>query len=185
MALMDVTTFRKYVSTALEDSEVQTLLDAAEQAILRYAGPYIASSGADDTINELIGPVHGDLLPLSRRAASIETVSERTGGWWTPTTLAADDYEIRSSGTVLRRLHTGTNPSHHWHGRVSVTYAPLDDLASREIVQLELVKLDIAFNPTLASQTVGSWAETYNTGKPYPEQRTDVLASLVESVGIW
>lgn len=185
MALMDVTTFRKYVSTALEDSEVQTLLDAAEQAILRYAGPYIASSGADDTINELIGPVHGDLLPLSRRAASIETVSERTGGWWTPTTLAADDYEIRSSGTTLRRLNDGTNPSHHWHGRVSVVYAPLDDIASRDIVQLELVKLDIAFNPLLASQTIGAWQEQYQTGRPYPEMRQDILASLAETVGLW
>lgn len=184
MALLTVDEFRGYVETALEDADVQRLLDAAEQAILRYAGPYLATSGADDSVNELFRPVHGPLLPLSRRASRIDTVIENADGA-SPLTLAADDYELRSSGYTLRRLHTGTNPRYWWWGRVDVTYAPFDDAASREIVQLALVKLDIAFNPALAAYTTGSDSETYQTGKSYPELRDEILATLSESVGVF
>jgi hypothetical protein len=117
---------------------------------------------------------------LSRPAASIGTVIEDY--WGSETTLAADDYEVRSSGQTLRRLHTGTNPAYHWRGRVDVTYTPAVDADTRKRVQLELVKLDLAFSPTLASQTIGTWSETYASGKAYPEQRAEILASLGSGV---
>jgi hypothetical protein len=102
------------------------------------------------------------------------------------TTLAADDYELRSTGYTLRRLTGGTNPASFWRDRVRVTYTPLSDLALREVAQIELVKLDVAFNPTLAAQTIGSWSETYQQGKSYPDQRADILASLSpQPIGIW
>lgn len=178
---VDPDAFRLHVTTTLGDVALQTLLDAAAEAIAIYAGTYIVSSGADDEINEILTPRGiGPLLRLSRRAQTITTVIEGT------VTLAADDYEVRSSGHVLRRLIDGTNPSLYWRNRVYVTYVPLSDAALREVAQIELVKLDVAFNPALASQTIGSWSESYTQGKSYPEQRAEILASLNgDLVGVW
>lgn len=178
---VDPDTFRLHATTTLGEAALQTLLDAAYETIILYSGPYLATSGVDDQVNEIITPRGiGPLLRLSRPAESIDEVIVGT------TTLAADDYSIGSTGNILRRLNDGTNPLRYWNDRVYVTYTPLSDMAIREVVQIELVKLDIAFNPTLASQTIGAWTETYVSGKTYPEQRSELLASLNPApVGIW
>lgn len=178
---VDPDTFRLHVSTTLGDEALQTLLDAAYEAIILYAGPYAVVSGADDQVNEIITPRGiGPLLRLSRAAQSIEEVIVGT------TLLSADDYSIGSTGNILRRLNDGTTPHRYWNDRVYVTYTPASDLALREMVQIGLAKLDIAFNPTLVSQTIGSWSESYQQGKSYPEQRADILALLSPiPAGIW
>lgn len=160
--------------TVLTDESLLILLDAAAQAIVREHGP----SGA--TTERL--SASGDLLMLSRPALTITTVVEDAR--WAPVTLAANDYSLSSSGQTLRRLSTGTNPRYYWHGRVAVTYTPFDDTAERQRVQRELVMLDIAFQPGLVSQSIGTWSEAYTaSGKSYSEQRADILASL--SGGGW
>jgi hypothetical protein len=167
---------------SLDADHLQRLLDAAYEAIILAAGPYLAVSGLDDEIDEIITPRGiGPLLRLARPAQSITSVIEGE------TTLAADDYDTGSSGYVLRRLDTGTNPASYWLDRIYIQYQPYSDMALREVAQIELVKLDIAFNPTLVSQTIGSWTETYQQGKSYPEQRADILASLNvgNAVGVW
>lgn len=158
----------------LADGDLQVLLDAAFLAIDDAIGP------AGET-SELLGPVHGDLLPLSRRVASITSVVENTR--YSPVTLAADDYELSASGRMLVRLRTGTHPGYSWCGRVKPTYVPVDDTAQRIRVAVELVKLGITFNPGLASQAIGTWSESYSTSVPYPEQREAILATL--SDGVW
>ena len=128
------------------------------------------------------GVIYCPTLP-EQRTLIAESLSEIIEG---DTTLAADDYELRSSGNVVRRLDDGTNPASYWRNRVYVTYLPQSDLALRAIAQLELVRLEIAFNPLLVSQTIGSWTETYQQGKSYPEQRADILAALSpQPVGVW
>jgi hypothetical protein len=177
---LTVDQFREHVTSSLGDEAIQRLLDAAAETIELAAGPY-ASAG---TITEILGSQSGPLLMLSRSAESVSEVIEGTGS--SATTLAVDDYELSQSGNILRRLNDGTNPSWRWRHRTFATYLPLSDLAIRDMVQLELVKLDIAFNPNLVSQTIGAWSETYQAGKPYPEQRADILASLnPQPVGIW
>lgn len=169
---------------SIDSDHLQRLLDAAEQAINREVGPLggVTSGDEQGTVREII-TVHGDLLPLAVPAESIESVTE---GRLIETVLAADDYELVAPGRIVRRLSTGTNSAYHWHERVDITYVPLSDVALREMAQIELVKLDIAFNPTLVTQTIGSWSESYQQGKSYPEQRADVLASLYPSVvGVW
>jgi hypothetical protein len=161
-------------ATVLSDESLLILLDAAAQAIVREHGP----SGA--TTERL--SASGDLLMLSRPALTITTVVEDAR--WAPVTLAANDYSLSSSGQTLYRLSTGTNPRYYWSGRVDVTYTPFDDTAERQRVQRELVMLDIAFQPGLVSQSIGTWSETYTaSGKSYAEQRADILASL--SGGGW
>lgn len=163
--LLTVDELRLHITSSLTDEALQLLLDAAYAAIEETAVPI-------GSVTELITPGYGDLVMLARKADSITSVIEGT------TTLAADDYELRSSGRVLRRLSTGTNAASYWLGRLDVTYAVPSDMAERKRVQLELVKLDLAFSPTLASQTIGTWKEDYATDKPYADQRDEILASL-------
>jgi hypothetical protein len=169
MTLLTVDELREHVTTSLGDDALQRLLDDAEAAITAYAGEVGAAveivSGGSPT------------LTVGRPIESITSVRERDG-WQTPTTLATDDYE-QIGPFVLGRLRYGTNSAPTWRGPVRVTYAPVDDTATREIVQLELVKLAISFNPALASETVGAWTQTFvSSQKTYPEQRGDILARL-------
>jgi len=176
------TEFKLHVATSLGDPALQTKLDAAYAAILLHAGPYMVVSGADDQVDAIITPRGpGILLRLPKRAASIEEVIEGE------TTLAADDYQLRSSGLILRRLDTGTNPATYWRRRVYVQFTPLSDMAIREMVQIQLVELDINFTPGLSSEKIGDWSETANTAfGSIEEQRAAILAQLNPPAGgVW
>jgi hypothetical protein len=164
--------FRLLEPTTLPDEALQILLDAAAQDIVDEAGP----SGEITERRR----ASGELVVLSRRALSITSVVEGT------VTLDPDDYELSLSRSMLRRLRTGPNPSRRWFHPL-ITYLVVDDLASRQRVQRELVRLAIAFQPGLASQTIGTWSEAYATGqgsKTYDEQRAEILASLSDPVGV-
>lgn len=173
---LTVAQFKEHVSTSLGDDAIGRLLDDAEAAIIERAGPLIDGYLVTD-MTERFKP-HGDAILLSRRAEAIVEVKEHAQRV-TPTTLAADDYALSSTGMVLRRVRGGTHPATYWHADVDVTYVPYSDDAIRVICQLELCRLEIAFSPGLASQTIGAWAEQYTTsGIPYPEQREGILARL-------
>ena len=155
-------------ASTLSDESLLILLQASAADIVNAIGP------TGDIVERL--SARGPALMLSSRAAGIVSVSENPYG--TPLALVADDYELSWTGRVLRRLMDGTNPSSYWRSPVRVTYSPPDDLAQRQRAQLELVRLSIAFNPGLVSQTIGTWSETYRTDVPEPEQRAQILASL-------
>lgn len=165
--------FQEHVSTSLGAEALQRLLDAAETAI-------VARIGLPTPVNELITS-HGELLMLSRPAESVTTVIEGT------TTLAVDDYQLRSSGMILRRLSTGTNRATCWRGRIDVTYVPLDDAAERERVQIALVQLDLNYDPGSTGETIGAWSEQQSqTGETYDAERESILGSLAPAAsGIW
>ena len=186
MALLTVSQLQTQVpSTAAADTDLlQMLLDAAENDINELLGPIspVSSSDATGTINELIR-VHGDLLGLSRRASSIVQIIEND------VTLDATDYELRSDGMIVKRLHatTSTHPSYRWWGLVDVTYT-FDDLANRQRVQIALVKLDLDHSPGSSQETIGSWTEMHSQGASwnYQTERQAILASLVPApAAIW
>lgn len=172
MTILTVDEFRDFVETDLVDSALQVLLDSAEEAILAYAGPPL----------EVTQLVDGGVarLAMTRPVASVSSITELYGG--TTTTLAADDYRIRADGLVIERLRTGTNPHGYWHGFVTLTYVPLADTATRQAVQVELVKIDLATQAgsgTLRSQTIGDFSESFGTDNRDPQQqRSAALARL-------
>jgi hypothetical protein len=173
---LSVDQFRLLAPSTLTDEALLILLDAAAEEIARCVG-------AMGETTEWLTPA-GNLLMLGRPALSITSITENWN--WQPTiTLDPDDYEVSASGQTIRRLSTGTNPAWRWY-QPSVTYLPQDDLATRQRVQAELVKLSIAFSPGLASQRIGDWTETYTAaGMPsYPEQREALLATLSYGIGI-
>lgn len=165
-------------ATSLSDEALALLLSAAEEAIAEAHGPL--DYDEETPIIETHKPA-GPLLMLGRRASSITTVLEGhvelTNG---------DDYALRPSGSIITRL-TPTGLPRSWRPvTVTVTYVPLSHIADRKRVASELVKLDIAFSPGLASQTIGPWTETYSSGRTYADQRAEVLASLASgSAGFW
>lgn len=174
MTILSVAQLEEHITTTLGDDALGRLLDAAEESIIERAGPAIDEYLVTDT-TERFAP-RGPVLMLARRATDIVLVTEYAH-LALPTTLAADDYELSSSGNLLRRVQGGTHSSDHWNPEVAVTYTPYTDAATRQRVQIELVKLDIAVNPGLSMQVVGSWTEQYQS-KPYSDLREEILASL-------
>jgi hypothetical protein len=169
-----VTRLREFVTSGLSDAVLQTYLDAAMDAIDDALGPL--------TCKERLHASRGDMLMLGREAESITSVVEDARN--TALTLAADDYELSDSGQLLYRLRTGTNPRWGWHGRVDVTYVRSDDMAERIRVAVALVQLDLGHAPGLASQTIGTWSETYRNDQDYAVQRDALLASLTPGIGM-
>lgn len=164
-------------------SLIQALLAAAEELIVAHVGPGAPTYDEPTAINELITHHGGDLLMLGRPALEILSVLEGP----TPTTLSADDYEIRSSGTTLRRLNTGTHPRTRWYGRADITYVPLSDAARREVAQLSLVRLFLDYSPGVQSERIGEWSETFASANArFREDRDAILSTLSPvTAGIW
>lgn len=175
MTLLTVDELREHVKTSLVDDALERLLDDAEAAIVRYAGDLA------DVTEYVDGG--GPKLVLKRRAAAITSIVESHGS--SPLTLAVDDWR-QLGAYVLERLNTGTNRRSTFRGPVQVVYELEDDTATRKIVQLDLVKLEIANNPGLAAETVGSWTQQYltNSSRTLPDSRGDVLSRLREP-GVW
>lgn len=178
MTLLTVDELREHITTSLVDDALERLLDDAEAAIEQYAGPVASAVDlVDGGVSKIV---------LSRpvdAAGDITTIVERSGRT-SPVTLAVDDWALRGR-YVLERVTGGTNSSSYWRGPVSVTYTPVDDTATRKMVQVDLIKLAISANPGLASETVGAWTQTFASliSKGVPELRGDILSRLRETAG--
>lgn len=167
--ILTPTEFRGFAETALEDGPLQDLLDAAESDIVRFGG-------APSSAVEWFGGGQS-LLALARPAASITSITETDGS--TVTTLAADDYLTNPGGYILTRIAGGTNSRSRWFGRVAITYVPEDDEARRRVVQVDLVKLALNYNPGLVQTTVGSWSEQYRQAtESNMDEVRDILSRL-------
>jgi hypothetical protein len=168
--MLTVAELRKHVESPLEDDALRRLLDAAAEDIAQFT-----------TVDEYITPV-GNLLPLPHPAQSVTAVVENS------VTLAANDYALSSSGLLLRRLDTGTNPYRTWHrSQAHITYARRTIEATKEVVQIALVQMDLRA-PGIRQQTMGSWSESFGgqqRGSDYIAERGRILARLSGSSMIW
>jgi hypothetical protein len=154
VTILTTAEYRLFEDTDLTDPALQILLDASEIEIVRYAGHPTTQ------VEWLSG---GQYIYLYRPASAIVSITETILSSGTVTTLATDDWELSPDGFLLRRLDTGTNPYSHWHGRVAVTYTPLDDEALRKAVQLDLIRLALSFQPGTVSERIGEWSETFTS----------------------
>jgi hypothetical protein len=170
--------FRAQVTTDVDDSAVQLLLDAAEEAIrARYpVGGVETKDGGQSYIF------------LRRRAVSITTITE-TDFTGTQVELDPTDFRLRDDGVSVLRLSTGVNqpvgwswgaPS--WGMPVIVEYDPEDMDAELARIQIALVQLDLNHMPGLTSETIGAWSESANSGTPYAKERESILASFDASI---
>jgi hypothetical protein len=187
-------------AASLEESVLQSMLDAAEDAIIGAAGPFGPMSEVLDG--------GGSYLFLRRRAKSIESITETV--WNDETVLDLTDYRLRPDGVSVVRLRTGTNPPLFWGGqgfygpefgvatgflgstitsqstcpwghKVTVSYTPLDDFADRCRVQVALIKIDLAYAPGVIEEQVGAWLVRRDRGSATwndSAEREAILASL-------
>lgn len=171
MTILTVDELREHVSSPLEEDALQRLLDGAEAEIVRYAG----EPGSVTVVRD----GRGRFITLDRPAASITSISETR--WSTSTTLAADDYLLRPSGTVIERLPGGTNSRHEWAGRVTVIYTAVDDDAIREVVQIDLVTLALNYEPGKGMEVIGSWTEQFASAAEGNRDQFDAILSRLDA----
>lgn len=170
MTLLSVTELRKHLPdfpTGDSNDDVLTrLLAAAEIAINDAAG--------------LVGAVTefstggGYYVVLSRPASAFTSVTEDFDG--SAVVLSTDDYRL-TSGSVLTRLLTGTNPASRWRGNVKIVYTAAADTAAREMVQVLLCEQFINVHPGLTSETIGSWSQSFIT-YDWQVERDMILSTL-------
>lgn len=165
--MLTIEELAEHVETGLDPDALALLLAAAYEAIDNHAG-------ASGPVQELLTAGRGDLLMLSRRAASITTIIEND------IELDDTDWELRASGQMVRRLATGDNPARRWRGRIDVTYTALDDENERDRVAIALVKLDLSYQPGVTQETIGAWSQQFaaNSVWNYELERAAILATL-------
>lgn len=173
---------KKRTETDLDDTELQLLIDEANQAVIAKVGPH-ADPGAPITVR-----VDGrsNRIVLDRAIDTSETVTvteyETYGGWGTTEyDLTSDDYLIWPGGTILERLATGPNSRSRWFDQVEVTYVPANDGDQREEVIIKLVMLAIQYEPVSAKR-VGDVSEN---NLDYSAEREALLSSLMPRPGLF
>lgn len=131
MALLDIATLKLLAPEAktVDNTALQLLLDAAEEAIDRAVG----SIGSNAQERPQTGY---STLILKRPAETI--VSITVDG----VALATDQYRHSFNGYVVERIGAASE----WSGDVVVTYTPVDDLNLRKEVQRDWVKLSLAYS---------------------------------------
>ncbi len=158
--------------TDVEDSSINVLIDAAEDAIDRRFGLRSSTAQTDKAEGG------GQYYFLSRPAASITSVTETTGS--SDTVLSADDYELLHGGRQLRRLADGTNGASRWAERVAVVYTPKSDDPERKRVVIDLVKLSLRYDATKTKKD-GDHSES---APDYEQEREKILSSLSPPLGV-
>jgi hypothetical protein len=167
---LSVDQVRERVETSLSDEALDSLLAAQYTAIASKFGP-------EGPITELLTGDAGDLLLLSRPAASISEVVEMGAE------LDPDDYALQTRH-LLVRLSTGPNPSRRWRGRIGITYAIAGDPEERDRIALALVGLELNHKPGITSIKIGQFSEAYGQGaRSYPEEREAIFASYHAAPG--
>lgn len=171
MALLTLVQLKEHVEAELADAALQHLLDAADQTIEERFGAITAQVDEYVVDDNQYPDGRDQSVVLTRKAPSITTVTEQLFND-TPDTLATDDYDLR--GFLLERLDTGTNPRGKWGHRVVVTYIPFDDTKQRIPVEVNLVKLELAYRG-LSSEKAGDYTMD---AREYHRERESILGAL-------
>lgn len=165
MSSLTVEELRAQVETDLADADLQLLINAAEQAVARVAGPL------GDVVEIRAGG--SSIVILNRRAATISTIREAGQD----EDLDPDDFWLRSDQRSIDRLETGPDPSSTWRGPVVVTYSPVDDVAERKAIAIKLVELDLSSTPGVLGFTEGNWSIQFPNGETWGATRADLLSA--------
>jgi len=170
MSLVTLAQMREHIETDLSDTELQRVIDAAEQEIVDHFGAHTTQT--DETTENRLS-TH---LFLTRPASSITTVTETliVDGVRTETVLSSDDYRLSSDGWRIHRLSDGTNPRTTWGDEVTIQFTPSDETDKREGVLIRLVKLDVQFNG-LDADRIGDYSRQQQN---YIKNRNAALQSL-------
>lgn len=172
--MLTVADFRLFASTPMGDAAIQKLLDDAYTSILERVGRLgVATSYLNGG---------GEFLVLPTRAdPDEEVVVTEWYGTSSPTDLAVDDYQLGADGVSLRRKNDGTNPAYLWPATLNrVVFTRRDDTAKRDIVQRDLVKLSLDYEPLISQESIDGYAysKASNSLRSYEDEYEAILARL-------
>lgn len=167
--ILTVSEVRDHIETGLVDDALTRLIENADQEIIDRLG---ALATHTDVLNG-----HGlPVLPLSRKASTITSVTEKILD--VDYALGADDYTLLADGFTLRRLQGTTYPFPTWRGIQTVVYVPTGgaagELAARKKLLIDLVTLDVAYDAS-ASNTIG---DVSRTALNHASERNALFAAL-------
>ena len=175
---------KKRIETDLDDTELQLLIDEANQEVINRFGPHANPSAP---ITEILDG-HRKRLVLTRPVDTSQDIvvkeyysySAIESDFLTATTLADDDYQVISP-YVLERRADGTNSAFRWGVRVEVTYTPVNDGDQREEVIIKLVQLSIEYDGVL-NRTVG---DVSANNLDYRKERENLFMGLAPRHGLY
>jgi hypothetical protein len=153
------------------DAALQRILDANLEAIDRSAGKADVATQAGDASGS-------EWFFLDRLSTSITTVTERRRHTSDAVTLSADDFRKVGDRKFLR-LTDGTNPASFWGKEVVFTYVPEVDADMRDLVTLQLCKMDLAFQAFDREKSGADWE---GEQKDYKSRRRGLFRQIREGL---
>lgn len=172
MSLVTVAEVRSVLSTALNDAQLQMVIEREEAAIVKRLGAaYVDASTA---ITETV-PGEGTKAFLRRGITSVSSVSETLVKGQTPYTLTASDYYIWAGEGMLERLPVGSK----WGELVTVQYVPQDDRMLWRAAILELVRVAVERKGLKSESVAGEYSYTAS------DNSESDRAQVLRRVGFW
>ena len=156
--------------TQLTDARINALIQAAEVDVAEVAGPMLGMAARYINRND-----QTDLI-LPKPAVSVTAVFETTVRGGRQHQLATNDWELQADNLRLRRLATGDLPRQHWGTYVTVTFNQVED-ARRDQAVVQLVVLDIHFDPAVGSERLGDY-QASTGGLTYQQQRAQIMKRI-------
>lgn len=148
MSLVSLTDVRALITTALDDMQLQTVIDREETELIARLGPH-----GENGITLMVSNPSGTTLFLPRQLSSITSVSEQAYPGATGVVLDTTQYWY--DGATLNRA-TGLWPT---NGVITVTGLPID-LARRKSVLIELVRLALEQTAMKSENIAGEYSYT-------------------------
>lgn len=173
---------KKRLETDLDDTELQLIIDEANQAVISRYGPH--SNPVVPVTETYDGYRKRIVLDNVINTAELVTITEyTTSADDSAVPMTASDYRILTPGSIVERRPDGPNAAHRWAKRVKFMYTPVNDGDQREEVIIKLVMLSVQYEP-VSSKTVGA-GDIAETNLDYTAEREKLLSSLQPRSGLY
>jgi hypothetical protein len=155
MSLVTPSEVRLLVDTALEDVDLQTIIDRIELDVTgRFGPPYSLDDEGDPvtfTENLRIQPRRSAFLSLKRKIDTVVSVTEDGEAL-----TEDDDFLILAQRGQLERYPDGMK----WGARIVVEYVPLDENSRRRDAIIEIVRLTLERTAMKSESLSGDYSYT-------------------------
>jgi hypothetical protein len=146
---VNLSNLRQHVETGMDDTALQRILDDAAQEVL-------SRFGTDASRTVRLNGTGRSTVRLVRPALTLTSVAEYNSQGTLLYTLAGTDYELQNDGRTIRRLTGGLWASGYWSYTVQVIYTPQPELALRDRVIIDLVRLACSYSAQ-SSEKIGDY----------------------------
>lgn len=173
-ALITPAQAREHIETDLLDPGLQRLIDDADALIVERFGAH--SPAVTATIFRDVQT--DDLVFLPRPMSAAPTSVTEWVNDISSTVLDPTDYRVLYGGRAIQRLASGVNGRSTWAARVIVVYNPIDEVARRTRVEIDLVRAATQY-VSLDREVVGDYLAIHPN---YLDEREQILSGLAPAI---